>query len=81
MGALLCVIFETQRTTMALFTALTPFTSRAIPSAVVRWVTDFAEPESITVPLSVSTPIELATSFLLSTKRPLTCVLMAVSLI
>ena len=67
------------RTEISLRTDRTPVTPRAMASAVDFSVAFFAKPDSITVPFSVSTPMLLASTCLFSTKRLLTCAVMAES--
>ena len=67
------------RRAISFFTAFTPLTRRAMLSAVALSVAFLAKPDSITVPLSVSTLIYVASTDLFSTKRPLICVVIVAS--
>lgn len=59
------------RTAISFFTALTPFTPRAMVSAVVFSLAFLAKPDSITVPLSVSTLMAAASTALVLDKSTL----------
>jgi PAS domain S-box-containing protein len=67
------------RTAISLRTETTPLTPRAIDSAVARSLPFLAKPDSMTVPLSVSTLIDAASTCLFSIKRDLIRVVMPVS--
>lgn len=67
------------RTTISFFTALTPLTDRTMLSAVSRSSALLAKPDSMTVPLSVATPIEVAATSLFSAKFALILVVIQVS--
>ena len=64
---------------ISFFTLLTPLTLRAMDAAALRSAASFAKPDSITVPLSVSTLIAAALTSLLSTKRAFTAAVIALS--
>ena len=60
-------------------TLLTPSTLRAMLAAADLSAPDFANPESMTVPFSVSTLMEVPATRVSSSRRALTVVVMTVS--